>query len=204
LACRKDSSQFFTDIRPWRRIGTSCCAGKLVSKLFAKINDMLEGGDNLVFILIDEVRLGNCMHVHTHVFILIDEVRLGRRMHAGRVFPAVGLWMHTNCMHSCIVDVRYSKRQLVPDPVHSTPKSSAACMRPQVESLAAARQAGAGEPADSVRAVNALLTQLDALKSYSNVMVCSCVLPVCPAARALSCPKARRWSQRRRCGHSSN
>lgn len=60
-------------------------------------------------------------------------------------------------------------------------------MWPQVESLAAARQAGAGEPADSVRAVNALLTQLDALKSYSNVMVCSCVLPVCPAARALSC-----------------
>lgn len=51
-----------TDIRPWLRIGTSRCAGKLVSKLFAKINDMLEGGDNLVFILIDEVRLGNCMH----------------------------------------------------------------------------------------------------------------------------------------------
>lgn len=51
------------------------------------------------------VRLGNCMHVHILVFILIDEVRLGRRMHAGRVFPAVGLWVHTNCMHSCIVDV---------------------------------------------------------------------------------------------------
>ena len=42
----------------------------------------------------------------------------------------------------------------------------------QVESLAAARQSGCGsEPADSVRAVNALLTQLDALKGYSNVMV---------------------------------
>lgn len=41
-----------------------------------------------------------------------------------------------------------------------------------MESLAAARQSGGGsEPADSVRAVNALLTQLDALKSYSNVMV---------------------------------
>jgi hypothetical protein len=42
----------------------------------------------------------------------------------------------------------------------------------QVESLAASRQSGASsEPADSVRAVNALLTQLDALKGHSNVMV---------------------------------
>jgi hypothetical protein len=42
----------------------------------------------------------------------------------------------------------------------------------QVESLAASRQSGAGsEPADSVRAVNALLTQLDALKGHTNVMV---------------------------------
>ena len=42
----------------------------------------------------------------------------------------------------------------------------------QVESLAASRQSGASsEPADSVRAVNALLTQLDALKGHANVMV---------------------------------
>lgn len=45
----------------------------------------------------------------------------------------------------------------------------------QVESLAASRQSSSGsEPADSVRAVNALLTQLDNLKGHTNVMVIIC------------------------------
>ena len=42
----------------------------------------------------------------------------------------------------------------------------------EVESLAAARGGGGGgEPSDAVRAVNALLTQLDQLKTYRNCMV---------------------------------
>jgi len=43
----------------------------------------------------------------------------------------------------------------------------------EVESLAAARgaAAGNGEPSDAIRAVNALLTQLDQLRSYNNCMV---------------------------------
>jgi SpoVK/Ycf46/Vps4 family AAA+-type ATPase len=43
----------------------------------------------------------------------------------------------------------------------------------EVESLAMARSAaaGGGEPGDAVRAVNALLTQLDQLRAYSNCMV---------------------------------
>eukprot|EP00891_Asterochloris_glomerata_P006835 jgi/Astpho2/6835/fgenesh1_pm.00105_%23_10_t len=43
----------------------------------------------------------------------------------------------------------------------------------EVESLTAARKAAisGGEPSDSIRAVNALLTQLDALKRFNNVMV---------------------------------
>jgi energy-coupling factor transporter ATP-binding protein EcfA2 len=43
----------------------------------------------------------------------------------------------------------------------------------EVESLAAARgaAAGNGEPSDAIRAVNALLTQLDQLRSYKNCMV---------------------------------
>lgn len=41
----------------------------------------------------------------------------------------------------------------------------------EVESLAASRSASAGEPSDAVRAVNALLTQLDQLRSYRNCMV---------------------------------
>ena len=41
----------------------------------------------------------------------------------------------------------------------------------QVESLAAARQAAISEPADAVRAVNALLTALDSLKAFPNVMI---------------------------------
>ena len=44
---------------------------------------------------------------------------------------------------------------------------------PQVESLTAARKAAAGgaEPADAIRAVNALLTRLDQLRHAPNVMV---------------------------------
>lgn len=42
----------------------------------------------------------------------------------------------------------------------------------EVESLSAARQAaGGGEPSDAIRAVNALLTQLDKLKKYENVII---------------------------------
>lgn len=43
----------------------------------------------------------------------------------------------------------------------------------EVESLTAARQAAAGsaEPSDAIRAVNALLTQLDRLKKYENVII---------------------------------
>jgi SpoVK/Ycf46/Vps4 family AAA+-type ATPase len=42
-----------------------------------------------------------------------------------------------------------------------------------VESLSAARKAAmhGSEPSDAIRVVNALLTQLDALHNYSNVLV---------------------------------
>lgn len=71
-------------------------SGKLVTKLFQKIHEMVEDENNLLFVLIDEV-----------------------------------------------------------------------------ESLAAARQAAlsGSEPSDSIRVVNALLTQLDRLKSWPNVVV---------------------------------
>lgn len=59
----------------------------------------------------------------------------------------------------------------------------------KVESLTAARQAAAAgnEPADSIRAVNALLTQLDQLRSYPNVMVRSLAKRCCISLVA-SCP----------------
>jgi len=43
----------------------------------------------------------------------------------------------------------------------------------EVESLAAARKASlsGSEPSDSIRVVNSLLTQIDALKTKKNVMV---------------------------------
>jgi len=41
----------------------------------------------------------------------------------------------------------------------------------EVESLAAARRASGAEPSDAIRVVNALLTQLDALKEKKNAMV---------------------------------
>ena len=40
----------------------------------------------------------------------------------------------------------------------------------QVESLTAARQGAASEPSDTIRAVNALLTQLDQLRGHPNAM----------------------------------
>ena len=42
----------------------------------------------------------------------------------------------------------------------------------EVESLTAARQTMSGsEPSDAVRVVNALLTQLDVIKQYPNVLI---------------------------------
>lgn len=41
----------------------------------------------------------------------------------------------------------------------------------EVESLTSARKAGGNEPTDALRAVNALLTQLDGLKRFPNAMV---------------------------------
>jgi SpoVK/Ycf46/Vps4 family AAA+-type ATPase len=41
----------------------------------------------------------------------------------------------------------------------------------EVESLAAARQCSSSEPSDSIRVVNAFLTQLDRLKSAKNLLV---------------------------------
>eukprot|EP00955_Chlamydomonas_euryale_P062939 358514-Chlamydomonas_euryale.AAC.1 len=41
----------------------------------------------------------------------------------------------------------------------------------EVESLTAARKAGGSEPTDSIRAVNALLTQLDQLRRFPNVLI---------------------------------
>jgi SpoVK/Ycf46/Vps4 family AAA+-type ATPase len=41
----------------------------------------------------------------------------------------------------------------------------------EVESLSAARSASANEPSDAIRVVNALLTQIDAIKRFPNVLV---------------------------------
>eukprot|EP01111_Echinosteliopsis_oligospora_P006396 TRINITY_DN20508_c0_g1_i1.p1 TRINITY_DN20508_c0_g1~~TRINITY_DN20508_c0_g1_i1.p1 ORF type:complete len:428 (+),score=86.13 TRINITY_DN20508_c0_g1_i1:131-1414(+) len=41
----------------------------------------------------------------------------------------------------------------------------------EVESLTAARATGGGEPGDAMRVVNAVLTQIDKLRSYKNVIV---------------------------------
>ena len=41
----------------------------------------------------------------------------------------------------------------------------------EVESLTAARHAAGNEPSDALRVVNALLTQLDQLRAYSNVVI---------------------------------
>lgn len=90
---------------------------------------------------------------HSLLFILIDEVS----MHAALVIVV--------CQHAGGSQEAYMQ---LPGHQHA----AATLVLLQVESLAASRQSGASsEPADSVRAVNALLTQLDALKGHANVMV---------------------------------
>lgn len=59
--------------------------------------------------------------------------------------------------------------------VEEDPKSLVVVLIDEVESLAGSRSSlsGAGEPSDAMRAVNALLTSLDRLRSFPNVLVLS-------------------------------
>ena len=63
--------------------------------------------------------------------------------------------------------------QLVRDMVQDDPQCLVCVLVDEVESLAGSRSAlgGAGEPSDAMRAVNALLTSLDRLRSFPNVLV---------------------------------
>jgi ATPase family associated with various cellular activities (AAA) len=63
--------------------------------------------------------------------------------------------------------------ELVREMVQDNPKSLVCVLVDEVESLAGSRNAlgGAGEPSDAMRAVNALLTSLDRLRSFPNVLV---------------------------------
>ncbi|CAG0879786.1 unnamed protein product [Cyprideis torosa] len=55
--------------------------------------------------------------------------------------------------------------------VVSAPNVLVILLLDEVESLATQRKAAEGEPADATRAVNALLTQIDALKRHPNALV---------------------------------
>lgn len=63
--------------------------------------------------------------------------------------------------------------ELVREMVQEDPHSLVVVLIDEVESLAGSRTAlrGAGEPSDAMRAVNALLTSLDRLRSFPNVLV---------------------------------
>uniref|UniRef100_A0A7S1P1G3 AAA+ ATPase domain-containing protein n=1 Tax=Vitrella brassicaformis TaxID=1169539 RepID=A0A7S1P1G3_9ALVE len=53
----------------------------------------------------------------------------------------------------------------------SDPDSFVCVLIDEVESLTAARRSGGNEPSDAIRVVNALLTQIDSLKHYTNTLV---------------------------------
>jgi len=65
--------------------------------------------------------------------------------------------------------------ELVRDMVHDDPDCLVVVLMDEVESLAASRAGGGGggtnEPSDAVRAVNSLLTGIDTLRNYPNVLV---------------------------------
>jgi pachytene checkpoint protein 2 len=60
---------------------------------------------------------------------------------------------------------------LVKEMVQDNPKALVCVLLDEVESLAATRSELGGDPADSMRAVNALLTSLDRLKVFPNVLI---------------------------------
>lgn len=51
------------------------------------------------------------------------------------------------------------------------PRSFVCVLIDEVESLSTARKSSQSEPSDAIRVVNALLTQIDAIKDYPNVLV---------------------------------
>lgn len=51
------------------------------------------------------------------------------------------------------------------------PKVFVCVLIDEVESLSAARKASSNEPSDAIRVVNALLTQIDAIKRFPNVLI---------------------------------
>jgi len=51
------------------------------------------------------------------------------------------------------------------------PRSFVCVLIDEVESLSAARKSSHNEPSDAIRVVNALLTQIDGIKDYPNVLV---------------------------------
>ena len=62
--------------------------------------------------------------------------------------------------------------ELVQEMVEDNPKALVCVLLDEVESLAASRTGlGGGDPADAMRAVNSLLTSLDRLKAFPNVLV---------------------------------
>jgi SpoVK/Ycf46/Vps4 family AAA+-type ATPase len=61
--------------------------------------------------------------------------------------------------------------QLVRDMVQDDPSTLVCVLIDEVESLASARGNSSGDPSDAMRAVNSLLTSLDRLRTFSNVIV---------------------------------
>ena len=57
-------------------------------------------------------------------------------------------------------------RELIDDP-----NAFVCVLIDEVESLAAARKRTGSEPSDAIRVVNAVLTQLDAMKHYPNLLI---------------------------------
>jgi hypothetical protein len=61
--------------------------------------------------------------------------------------------------------------QLVREMVQDDPSTLVCVLIDEVESLASARGNSSGDPSDAMRAVNSLLTSLDRLRTFSNVIV---------------------------------
>jgi SpoVK/Ycf46/Vps4 family AAA+-type ATPase len=149
-------------------------SGKLVSKLFAKITELVEDESCLVFVLIDEVesltaaRKVGCAAAAAAAAAAVaaSGARAGSGAGAGWQGSGAGLPALQHAAGSAALAQRRRRpsRLLLRCPgAPSSPRPAGACC--------AALQAAVGgsEPSDAIRAVNALLTQLDQLKRFPNV-----------------------------------
>ena len=149
-----------------------------MTRMFQKIQDLIDDKDALVFVLIDEVgvlRRHTCERRKHRTgwpsALLALPARACPAPQAAPCRPSLGA---SQALRAVFTRPR----------VHPADHPVTLC--PQVESLTAARNAcrAGTEPSDAIRVVNAVLTQIDQIKRYPCTLTAPASPPVFPAQSA--------------------